>query len=264
MSELKQDDFIALEDLGLKPFMLMKIKRWSTSGGVTDVLPSSSTVPPPALTSSVPLTVGDRVDNAQHDTENESDGSVSNDTGERESHEDCVLIDATETVDYWKRTIEVKKGAQVERKKRVRIFNPLHVLANKMSVSDVEGLKILKLSQHPQIMLQIEVMKTEVIKYQTLADSIKPHVERKDVKGNDTFEISDWWKANCAMLPAFTYVLRAVLTNSPNSCPPERLFSIFNSTFDADQSRSYADYMQLSMQSQFKFPQRVHLFLLLT
>jgi len=98
VSELKQDDFIALEDLGLKPFMLMKIKRWSTSGGVTDVLPSSSTVPPPALTSSVPLTVGDRVDNAQHDTENESDGSVSNDTGERESHEDCVLIDATETV----------------------------------------------------------------------------------------------------------------------------------------------------------------------
>ena len=106
-------------------------------------------------------------------------------------------------VDYWKRTIEVKKGAQVERMKRVRIFNPMHVLTNKISVSDVEGLKILKLSQHPQIMMQIEVMKTEVMKYQTLADSIKPHVERKDVKGNDTFEISDWWKANCAMLPTF-------------------------------------------------------------
>ena len=47
--------------------------------------------------------------------------------------------------------------------KRVRIFNPLHVVANKISVSDVEGLKILKLSEHPQIMMQIEVMKTEVI-----------------------------------------------------------------------------------------------------
>jgi hypothetical protein len=55
VSELKQDDFIALEDLGLKPFVLMKIKRWSTSGGVTDVLPSSSTVPAATLTSSVPL-----------------------------------------------------------------------------------------------------------------------------------------------------------------------------------------------------------------
>jgi len=41
-------------------------------------------------------------------------------------------------------------------------------------------------------MLQIEVMKTEVIKYQNLVDSIKPHLERKDVKGNDTFDISDW------------------------------------------------------------------------
>ena len=100
-------------------------------------------------------------------------------------------------------------------------------------------------------MVQIEVMKTEVITYQTPVDSIKSLVERKDDKGQDTFDISDWWKTNCAILPAFTYVLRAVLTNSPDSCPPECLFSIFNSTFDADQSRSYTDYMQLSIQSQF-------------
>jgi hypothetical protein len=39
VSELEQDDFSALESLGLKPFVLMKIKRWSTSGGVTDTLP---------------------------------------------------------------------------------------------------------------------------------------------------------------------------------------------------------------------------------
>ena len=97
VSELKQDDFDALATLGLKPFVLMKIKRWSTSGGVTDVLPSSSTVPPAALTSSVPLTVGDTVDNAKYDTESESDGSVSNEIGERESDKDCVLIDGMET-----------------------------------------------------------------------------------------------------------------------------------------------------------------------
>ena len=102
----------------------MKIKRWSTSGGVTDVLPSSSTVPPPALTSSVPLTVGDAVDNAKHGTESESDGSVSNEIGDQ-------------------------------------------------------------------------------------------------------------------------------LTQLLPTRGPERLFSIFNSSFDADQSRSYADYMHLSIQSQF-------------
>ena len=74
--------------------------------------------------------------------------------------------------------------------KRVRIFNPLHVLTNKISVSDIEGLKILKLSQHPQIILQIEVMKTEVMKYQALDDSIKSFEERKDIKGKDTFDLS--------------------------------------------------------------------------
>jgi hypothetical protein len=36
------------------------------------------------------------------------------------------------TIDYWKHTIQVKKGAQVERMKRVRIFNPLYVLNNKI------------------------------------------------------------------------------------------------------------------------------------
>ena len=67
----------------------------------------------------------------------------------------------------------------------------------------------------------------------------------------DTFNLSDWWKSNCATLPGFAYVLRAVLTNSPNSCPPERLFSLFNATYDDDQKRSHADYIELSMQSQF-------------
>jgi hypothetical protein len=57
--------------------------------------------------------------------------------------------------------------------------------------------------------------------YQALAVSIKSFEERKDIKGKDTFALSDWWKSNCATLPGFTYVLRAVLTNSPNSCPSE-------------------------------------------
>jgi hypothetical protein len=119
-------------------------------------------------------------------------------------------------IDYWKQTIEGKQGDQLERMKVVRIFNPLYVLGNKISVG-----------------------------------SIKSFEERKDSKGKDTFDLSDWWKSNCATLPGFTYVLRAVLTNSPNSCPPERLFSIFNSTYNDDQKRSHADYIELSMQSQF-------------
>jgi len=42
----------------------------------------------------------------------------------------------------------------------------------------------------------------------TLADCIKPLVDRKDVNGEDTFDMLDWWKANCAKLPAFTVGLR--------------------------------------------------------
>ena len=116
--------------------------------------------------------------------------------------------------------------------KSVRIFNPVHILGNKISVSDIDCLKIFKLYEHPEIRLQIEVMKTEVMKYQTLAGSIKSFEERKDSKGKETFDLSDWWKSNCVTLPGFVYVLRVVLTNSPNSCPPERLFIIVNVTYN--------------------------------
>ena len=64
-------------------------------------------------------------------------------------------------MDYWKQTIEGKKGDQLERMKTVRIFNPLHVLDNKILESDIDGLKIFKLYEHPDIRAQIEVMKTE-------------------------------------------------------------------------------------------------------
>jgi hypothetical protein len=65
--------------------------------------------------------------------------------------------------------------------------------------------------------------------YQALADSIKSFEERKDSKVKDT--------VNCAKLPAFTYVLCAVITNSLNSWPPERLVSIFNATCNDDQKK---------------------------
>jgi hypothetical protein len=61
-------------------------------------------------------------------------------------------------------------------------------LGNKISVPDIDGLKIFKLYEHPEIRPQIEVMKSEVMKYQALAASIKSFEERKDSKGKDTLD----------------------------------------------------------------------------
>jgi len=52
------------------------------------MLPSSSTIPPPALTSSVSLTVSDRVDNEGGVTESESDDSETHESAEHESDKD--------------------------------------------------------------------------------------------------------------------------------------------------------------------------------
>ncbi len=52
-------------------------------------------------------------------------------------------------------------------------------MGNKISESDIDGLKIFKFYDHPEIRAEIQVMKTEVMKYQALAGSIKSFEERK-------------------------------------------------------------------------------------
>ena len=65
-------------------------------------------------------------------------------------------------IDYWRTTIDKKKGAEVARLKVARIFNPLHVLGYQISVADIDSLKILRLTrtEHPLIMPHIDGMKS--------------------------------------------------------------------------------------------------------
>ena len=101
-------------------------------------------------------------------------------------------------------------------------------------------------------------MKEEIDKYNVAVKAIKPSVERRDAKGNDSFNLGDFWRANEAELPSFAYVLRAVLAHAPNSIPPERVFSILNNTFASDQDRARADYIELALQLQFNKRSRAH------
>jgi ABC-type Zn2+ transport system substrate-binding protein/surface adhesin len=72
--------------------------------------------------------------------------------------------------------------------------------------------------------------------------------EDKEVHGG---ALPEWWRCNSGNLPHFAFVLRSLLTNAPNSCPPERLFSMFNATFGEDQKSAFGDYLELAMQSQY-------------
>jgi hypothetical protein len=153
--------------------------------------------------------------------------------------------------DYWIKTIDIKKGDEVACFKAARILNPLHVVVNKISVAEIDNLNLFKLSEHPQIGPHIEGMKSEINKYHALVQSIKSLDERKDAKGQDTFALPEWWRCNSGALPHFSFVLRALLTNAPNSCPPERLFSMFNATFGGDQRSAFGDYLELALQSQY-------------
>ena len=72
------------------------------------------------------------------------------------------------------------------------------------------------------------------------------------------FDLGSFWRENEVGkgIDAFAFVLRAVLANSPNSIPPERVFSVLNNTFDDDMDSSHADYIELSLQLHFNLRTR--------
>ena len=88
-----------------------------------------------------------------------------------------------------------------------------------------DGNPIFKFYEHPEISVQIEVMKTEVMKYQALTDSITSFEERKDIKGRDTFDLSDGGSPTMQRYHYSHFMLCVVQTNSPNSCPRVSLAS---------------------------------------
>ena len=96
-------------------------------------------------------------------------------------------------------------------------------------------------------------MKSEIAAYNALVKGIKPVAQRLNDQGKDTFDLGAFWRENEVGkgVDAFAFVLRAVLANSPNSIPPERVFSILNDTFEDDMDSAHADYIELSLQLQF-------------
>lgn len=88
----------------------------------------------------------------------------------------------------------------------------------------------------------------EINTYNACVSAIKSLSERLNDKGEDTFDLRDWRRSNTASLTDFSFVLRALLTNSPNGCHPDLLFSMFNATLASDQKSSYPDYLALPIQ----------------
>jgi len=163
------------------------------------------------------LTAGDDVDNVEDDTESESNGSVSNEIGERESDKDYVLIDVIETVITHEETGNtrgkhvVTGGTQDEASSKKPKSTMTEVWCVVCGVCVTRDL-CLKVQDH------------------TVESSLVRKLATRHVDGRGSSKHKNGEG-------------RGESTNSPNSCPPDRLFSIFNSTFDVDQSSSYVDYM---------------------
>ena len=109
----------------------------------------------------------------------------------------------------------------------------LHVLSSgALTEAYIKDLKLFRFSTHPKIAPKIEEMKTEITKYNSLVKSIKPLRQRLGPKGNDTFSLLCFWRANegegrpsptCFMLRSPTPPTRSRRSvSSPCSTTPSR------------------------------------------
>ena len=95
-------------------------------------------------------------------------------------------------------------------------------------------------------------MKAEINEYNVLVDK----AFRVEDDMQPEFNLMNFWRANEAVIiPKFAFVLRAVLANSPNSIPPERVFSCVNNFFTPGHENSYSDYIKYATQLQFNYNQ---------
>ena len=85
-----------------------------------------------------------------------------------------------------------------------------------MTEADIDGLQLFRFSKHPKLAPKIIAMKSEIAKYNSLVKALKPRPQRLDAKGKDTFTLLGFWRANEDEIPAFSFLLRAVLANAPN------------------------------------------------
>ena len=120
-----------------------------------------------------------------------------------------------------------------------------------MTEGDIEDLSLFRFSEHLKIAPKIEEKKTEVVKVQRGGQGAQAALAAARPRGERHLLAADLLARERGCGAAFAYVLRAVLANSPNSIPSERVFSILNDTFDEDQTRSLADYIKLSLMLQF-------------
>ena len=154
-------------------------------------------------------------------------------------------------LDYYRTRILGRDRSQVERMRVSGFFEPRAINAPSQEGIDALGEKFRFLSRHAEFDGIVPKMKAELPIYHALISSITPLEQRKDALGNDTFDIADFWSKAASKLPAMALALRGVMAHSPNSAPPERVFSIMGNTFDDNQETALNDYVELSLQLQY-------------
>ena len=148
-----------------------------------------------------------------------------------------------------------ERQEQIERMRTCRLLCPLHNKEHPATAQDIDDLvaafKFMGADGHPDFRNIGAQMKSELKRYNMLCQFVQKPPTPAAGTGSVKFPVLTWWRQKKLTLPAFTLVLRGVVTHAPSSAMCERVFSILNNSFDKQQLRALADYMELSLMLQF-------------
>ena len=119
----------------------------------------------------------------------------------------------------------------------VRAFDPTYAASHITRPADVE-----KLADIPCLGARVGGMRQELEQYRMLAAG-HPGFDRSSVS-EYTDALLLWWRQNCPSIPAWAEAARAIFSMSCSSAASERVFSLVEFMFGAEQKSAMADQLQ--------------------
>ncbi len=121
--------------------------------------------------------------------------------------------------------------------KAMRYFSPAKVSEIKPTASDIDALSSIPFFSDPSF---IADLKAELPTYIAKAHDVNPETQ-----------VLDWWGKNEASLPKWSSAAKKAVLVQPSSAACERVFSILNNSFGAQQFNCLEDYIETSLMMQY-------------
>ena len=140
-------------------------------------------------------------------------------------------------IDYFNHQLTSTLQRPLAAFKAARYFSPQTIHEMQPSASSLESLKAFPFFDSQE---ELEMLKAELPAYLVKAADV-----------DSSIDPLQWWQRNASALPHWVAAARKVLLVQPSSAASERVFSLFNASFQGQQETTLQDYLETSIMLQY-------------